>query len=362
MVILNTAKRVATQKPKLLDQLRDVIRLRHYSIRTETAYTQWVKRFIFFHNKRHPKEMGRLEVEAFLTDLAVNKKVAAATQNQALNAIVFFYREVMHREVGLLEDVVRAKRPERIPVVFSRKEAEKVLDQLDEVNRLMAGLLYGAGLRLMECIRLRVKDVDFSSNQITVRDGKGHKDRVTMLPNTTIAPLQSQFKKAKALHDLDLQEGFGALYLPYALDRKYPNANKSWGWQYCFPAKKRSIDPRSAMVRRHHISETVLQRGVKMAIRDAGIYKPASCHTFRHSFATHLLEDGYDIRTIQELLGHKDVQTTMIYTHVVKQGGLGVRSPLDRATFNDNNRTVQASSDEVVYYPNRKSKSDFEMA
>lgn len=330
MNLLNTARRQAEQKPKLLDQLRDVIRLRHYSIRTETAYTQWVKRFILFHHKRHPREMGRLEVEAFLTDLAVHKKVAAATQNQALNAIVFFYREVMRREVGLLENVVRAKRPQRIPVVFSKGEVEQVLGQLEGLKRLMAGLLYGAGLRLMECIRLRVKDIEFGGYQITIRDGKGHKDRVTMLPATIIAPLQRQLKRVKSLHEIDLQEGFGGVYLPDALNRKYPNANKSWGWQYCFPATRRSLDPRSGLVRRHHISETVLQRAVKVAISASGVFKPASCHTFRHSFATHLLEDGYDIRTIQELLGHKDVNTTMIYTHVINKGGRGVRSPLDR--------------------------------
>ncbi len=330
MLRTNTAQVPVGQKPKLLDQLRDVIRLKHYSIRTETAYTQWVKRFVLFHNKRHPQEMGRLEVEQFLTDLAVNKKVASATQNQALNAIVFFYREVMQREVGLLEGVVRAKRPERIPLVFSRDEIEKVFDQLEGLNHLMAGLLYGAGLRLMECIRLRVKDVDFDLNQIVIRDGKGHKDRVTLLPQKIVGPLQAQLKKAKALHERDLKEGFGAVYLPFALNRKYPSADLSWGWQYCFPATKRSVDPRSGQIRRHHLSETVLQRGVKRAIRAAGLHKPASCHTFRHSFATHLLEDGYDIRTIQDLLGHKDLQTTMIYTHVAKRGGRGVRSPLDR--------------------------------
>ncbi len=330
MELVNTAFSGLRQKPKLLDQFRDTIRVRHYSIRTEQAYVQWVKRFILFHNKRHPKEMGRKEVEAFLTNLAVTEKVSASTQNQALNAIVFFYREMMQREVGMLEGVVRAKRSERIPVVFSRGEAKAVLDQLEGLNRLMGGLLYGSGLRLMECIRLRVKDIDFEMNQIVVRDGKGRKDRVTMLPGTLIEALQSQLAKVRALHDQDLAEGLGAVYLPFALERKYPNANREWLWQYCFPSKRRSIDPRSRAVRRHHLAESVLQRAVKGAIRAAGVHKPASCHTFRHSFATHLLEDGYDIRTVQELLGHKDVTTTMIYTHVIKQGGKGVRSPLDR--------------------------------
>ena len=329
MASLNTPLMAPPQKPKILDQLRAVIRLRHYSIRTEEAYTQWVKRFIFFHGKRHPEEMGRAEVEAFLTHLAVERKVAAATQNQALNALVFFYREIIKREIGTLEDVVRAKRPEKVPLVFSQEEARAVLGHLTGVPGLMGRLLYGSGLRLMECVRLRVKDIDFSYRQVIVRDGKGQKDRVTPLPQTLMEPLNIHLKQVKTLHDRDLAEGFGAVYLPFALDRKYPNANREWGWQYVFPSSKRSVDPRSNAMRRHHLAETVLQRAVKMAVRAAGIHKPASCHTFRHSFATHLLENGYDIRTVQELLGHKDVSTTMIYTHVLKQGGRGVRSPLD---------------------------------
>ena len=328
---LNTSPPGTLQKPKILDQLRNAIRLRHYSIRTEETYVQWVRRYILFHGKRHPQEMGRPEIEAFLTHLAIEGKVAASTQNQALNAIVFFYREIIKREIGLLDEVVRAKRPARIPVVFTRQEAKTILDQLDGVNGLMAGLLYGSGLRLMECIRLRVKDIDFDYRQILVRDGKGQKDRVTPLPEMLVEPLKIHLLKVKALHGLDLAEGFGQVYLPFALERKYLNANREWGWQYVFPSQKRSVDPRTGAVRRHHLSELVLQRAVKRAIRAAGIYKPASCHTFRHSFATHLLENGYDIRTIQELLGHKDVSTTMIYTHVMKKGGKGVRSPLDLA-------------------------------
>lgn len=316
-------------KPKFLDQLRHAIRLRHYSIRTEEAYVQWARRFILFHNKRHPQDMGRAEIEAFLTHLAVDGRVAASTQNQALNAIVFLYRELVGREVGELEAVVRAKRPPKLPVVLSVNEAKRVLDRLDGVTGLMARLLYGSGLRLMECLRLRVKDVDFEYRQITVRDGKGAKDRVTMLPTSVIAPLQAHLERVKALHQADLTAGYGDVYLPYALERKYPNANRDWGWQYVFPSAKRSLDPRSGVVRRHHAAESVLQRAVKAAVRASGVNKPANCHTFRHSFATHLLANGSDIRTVQELLGHQDVKTTMIYTHVLQRGAGGVTSPLD---------------------------------
>ncbi|ADJ27049.1 integron integrase [Nitrosococcus watsonii] len=316
-------------QPKLLDQVREAIRVRHYSIRTEQAYLGWIKRFIFFHGKRHPGDMGKAEISAFLTHLAIKGKVAASTQNQALNAILFLYREVLKRDVGWLDEVERAKKPSRLPVVFTPNEVRKVLALLPQGKWVMASLLYGSGLRLMECMRLRVEDADFHYHQITVRDGKGRKDWVTVLPKKLFKPLQVQLKTVKALHQQDLREGCGAVYLPYALEKKYPNANREFGWPYVFPACKRAIDPSSGVVRRHHLSETALQQAVKNAIRKAGINKPGSCHTFRHSFATHLLENGYDIRTIQELLGHKDVNTTMIYTHVLERGGRGVRSPLD---------------------------------
>lgn len=326
---LNTSLTSSSPKPKLLDQLRHAIRLRHYSIRTEEAYVNWVRRFIVFHHKRHPNEMGQAELGAFLTHLAVDKRVAAATQNQALNAIVFLYREVLGRDIGAIEDLVRAKRPPKLPVVLSPGEVKRVLDRLDGVTGLMARLLYGAGLRLMECLRLRVKDVDFEYRQITVRDGKGAKDRVTMLPEALVEPLRAHLARVKALHEADLAAGHGDVYLPFALERKYPTANREWGWQYVFPSVKRSEDPRSGLVRRHHAAESVLQRAVKLAVRASGVNKPANCHTFRHSFATHLLAGGYDIRTVQELLGQEDVRTTMIYTHVLKHGAQGVKSPLD---------------------------------
>ncbi len=317
------------QKPKLLDQVRQAIRTRHYSLRTEEAYVQWIKRFILFHHKRHPKDMGADEVTQFLSDLAVNHHVAASTQNQALSALLFLYQEVLKQEIPWLHDVVRAKKAKKIPVVLTREEVKAVLSGLSGPAGIMAGLLYGSGLRLMECIRLRVKDVDFSYNQIAVRDGKGEKDRVTMLPLNVKESLQCHLQDVKHLHEQDLQEGFGAVSLPYALERKYPHANREWAWQYVFPAAKRSIDPRTGIERRHHVSQLMLQRAVKAAVRKADIAKVASCHTFRHSFATHLLEAGYDIRTVQELLGHRDVNTTMIYTHVLNRGGKGVRSPAD---------------------------------
>jgi integron integrase len=315
---------------KLLDQVRYLIRLKHYSIRTEQAYTQWIKRFIVFHNKRHPADMAEPEVTAFLSHLAVNLNVAASTQNQALSAILFLYGEVLKKPLNRLDHIQHAKRESRLPVVFTSDEVEAVLAQLEGRLWLMASLLYGAGLRLMECVRLRVKDLDFTMKQIIVRDGKGGKDRITVLPDSMIAPLQRHLTKVKALHERDIKEGYGQVYLPHALAQKYRNANREWPWQYVFPASKRSADPRSASIRRHHIDEQVLQRAVNGAIRKAGIAKPGSCHTFRHSFATHLLEAGYDIRTVQELLGHKDVRTTMIYTHVLNRGGRGVKSPIDR--------------------------------
>lgn len=318
-----------TQKPKLLDQMRYVIRYKHYSIRTEETYTHWVKRFIFFHNKRHPKEMGTEEVGQFLTHLAVREKVASSTQNQAFSAILFLYRHVLKKDLGLLENVTRAKKPTKLPVVFTREEIKTIMVSLDGTHWLMGNLLYGAGLRLSECLQLRVKDIDYGYKQIVVRTGKGAKDRVTVLPSYLIDFLQRHLQKVKDIHERDLREGFGDVYLPYALERKYKNANKEWGWQYVFPATKRSVDPRSKKVRRHHIHESVLQRAIKKALRQTEITKPGSCHTLRHSFATHLLESGYDIRTVQELLGHKDVRTTMIYTHVLNSGGKGVQSPGD---------------------------------
>lgn len=315
--------------PRLMDQVRTAIRLRHYSLRTEHIYLHWVKRFILFNNKRHPREMGNKEVSAFLSYLAVNRKVSASTQNQALSAILFLYRHVLDIELEWLTDVVRAKRSKRLPVVLTPDEMNKILSQLDGVHWLLACLLYGSGLRLMECLRLRVKDIDFSYKQIIVREGKGNKDRVTILPEALIKPFQQQLSKAKTLHDRDLAEGYGSVYLPYALERKYPSAASEWKWQYVFPSVKLSKDPRTGVIRRHHLFEQILQRAVKQATRQAGIQKPVSCHTFRHSFATHLLSDGYDIRTVQELMGHNDVRTTQIYTHVIKRGGHAARSPLD---------------------------------
>jgi len=316
-------------KPKLLDQVRGKIRLRHYSIRTEKTYLDWIKRYILFHNKKHPQTMGSAEIEAFLTHLAVKLDVSASTQNQAFNALLFLYKEVLNIELPLLQNFKRAKRPEKLPVVFSTDEIRRIMANLDGVFWMMAQLLYGAGLRLMECVRLRVKDVDFDYGQINVRNGKGKKDRVTMLPKIIEGALQQRLQKVKIIHEKDLSEGYGEVYLPYALERKYPKANREWGWQYVFPAKQRALDPRSGIIRRHHIDEQSLQRAVKNAIKISGIYKPGSCHTLRHSFATHLLENGYDIRTVQELLGHKDVRTTMIYTHVLNRGGKGVLSPAD---------------------------------
>lgn len=316
-------------QPKLLDEVRAAVRLRHFSIRTEDTYTNFIRRFIIFHGKRHPREMGVDEIRGFLTHLAVEGNVAASTQNVALSALLFLYRDVLRVELPFIDGVERAKRPARVPTVLTREEVNRVLALTGGVHRLMAGLLYGAGLRLMECIRLRVKDIDFGYGQITVRDGKGAKDRRTLLPVSLSEPLKLQLAQVKAQHDIDLRQGYGEVYLPYALERKYPNAAKSWAWQYVFPASKLSVDPRSGVVRRHHASEDRLQRAIKEAVRSAGLTKPASCHTLRHSFATHLLEANYDIRTIQELLGHKDVSTTMIYTHVLNRGGRGVASPLD---------------------------------
>ncbi len=313
----------------LLDRVRNRIRLKHYSIRTEQAYCDWIRRFIIFHGKRHPSGLGAEEVEAFLTSLAVQRRVAASTQNQARSALLFLYKEVLGTELPWLDGVQPAKASARLPVVLTREEVAQMLARLDGVHRLVGALLYGTGLRIMEAMRLRVKDVEFSRREILVRDGKGNKDRVTMLPIRLIAPLRDQIAHAHELHRGDLADGFGAVWLPFALDRKYPGAAREWGWQYVFPADARSIDPRDRTERRHHLSDQVFQRAMKNAVRSARIAKPATPHTLRHSFATHLLESGYDIRTIQELLGHADVSTTMIYTHVLNRGGRGVRSPLD---------------------------------
>ena len=321
-------------KPKILDQLRNKIRLCGYSIRTEKTYVDWSRRFILFHGKKHPKDMGAEEVEQFLTNLAVRCNVAASTQNQAKCAILFLYKEILNHDLDWLKNVKSAKRSERVPVVLTKSEVEALLSALDGTYWMAGHILYGAGLRIMECVRLRVKDIDFEMNQITVRDGKGKKDRRTVLPNVIKDNLKRHLMKVKALHENDLSKGYGEVYLPFALERKYPSANKEWGWQYVFPSKIRSVDPRSGKTRRHHIDEKMVQRAIKKAAKISRIYKQASCHTLRHSFATHLLESGYDIRTVQELLGHKDVRTTMIYTHVLNKGGQGVISPSDRLTVN----------------------------
>lgn len=316
--------------PRLLDQVRARLRLKHYSLRTEQAYVGWIRRFILANGKRHPREMGVSEVEAFLSALAIQGQVAAGTQNQALSALLFLYREVLSIELPWMETVVRAKRPQRVPVVLSRDEVTRLLAMMDGRFGLMASLLYGSGMRLMECVRLRVKDVDFELNQICVRDGKGGKDRHVPLPQRLRESLRAQLERTRLVHQQDLAAGLGAVWLPYALARKYPSASREPGWQYVFPSDRLSHDPRGGERRRHHLDEAGLQRAVRAARCKARIVKPATCHTLRHSFATHLLEAGQDIRTIQELLGHKDVATTQIYTHVLNRGGHGVLSPLDR--------------------------------
>ncbi len=321
----------SSRAPKLLEQLRGRIRVKHYSIRTEQAYVQWTKRYLFFHGMRHPAEMGRPEVESFLTALAVERNVTASTQNQALSALLFLYREVLKVDLPWLSDVIRAKKPARLPTVLTQQETRALLKYLDDpLMDLIVRLLYGTGMRLMECLRLRVKDVEFTRNEIVVRDGKGGKDRVTMLPASLSDRLRAHLAVVKAQHDADLALGKGEVWLPDALAAKYPNAPKEWAWQYVFPAVGFSTDPRSGAVRRHHVDEKRVQRAVKLAASRAEIFKTVSPHTLRHSFATHLLEGGYDIRTVQELLGHSDVSTTMIYTHVLNKGGRGVVSPLDR--------------------------------
>lgn len=316
-------------KKKLLDQVREVLRRKNYAYRTEQAYTGWIRRYILFHNKRHPKEMGEHEIETFLTYLAVKRGVAPSTQNQALAALQFLYQEVLHQSLD--EEILPApaKRSKHIPVVLSKREVQKVISHLHGVNKMIAQLLYGAGLRISECLRLRVKDLDFDRGEIIVRMGKGKKDRVTVLPEAVQPALKRHLKQVKLTHQQDLEEGFGSVYIPQGLARKYPHASREWIWQYVFPAPGRSQDPRSGKIRRHHLGAWVVRRGVSQAARDLGIQKHVTPHTLRHSFATHLLENGYDIRTVQELLGHADVKTTMIYTHVLNKGGRAVKSPLD---------------------------------
>jgi integron integrase len=318
------------KEKRLVERMREAIRSRHYSRRTEKTYWYWVRYFVVFHGKRHPAEMGAAEVTAFLSWLATERNVAAATQNQALSALLFLYKHVLGVELPWLGELVRAQRPVRLPSVLSEAEVRRLLACMSGATRLMAGLLYGAGLRQIECLSLRVKDVDFAYRQVLVRDGKGARDRVTMLPENLVQPLQEHLGRVRALHGRDVKEKFGEVKLPYALARKYPRAARDWKWQYVFPSGNRSPDPEDGVVRRHHVHPDTLSRAVGRAALRAGIEKRVSCHTLRHSFATHLLERGYDIRTVQELLGHSDVSTTMIYTHVMNKGARAVKSPLDR--------------------------------
>lgn len=325
---MNPQNSLPTPK-KLLDQVRDAFRLKHYSYRTEQAYTDWIKRYILFHQKRHPKEMGAAEILAFLTHLAVERNLSASTQNQALSALLFLYRHVLNIEIEFPTDIIRGEKSKTLPTVLTHAEVLAVINRMSGVTKLMTQLLYGSGLRLMECLRLRVKDIDLGNRQIVVRDGKGEDDRRTLLPSSIVPDLRLHLQSVFSVHQSDLQAGFGEVYLPYALARKYPNAAREFIWQYIFPASTRSIDPTSKKIMRHHADPSVLQKAIRQAAKAAGIQKPVSPHTFRHSFATHLLEAGYDIRTVQELLGHKDVKTTMIYTHVLNRGPKAVRSPLD---------------------------------
>ncbi|MDH5437021.1 MAG: integron integrase [Gammaproteobacteria bacterium] len=316
--------------PRLMDQARNCLRTYHYSIRTEQSYLQWIKRFILYHNKRHPREMGKSEISDFLSYLAVEKHVSASTQNQALSALLFLYKKVLNLEVEWIDDVVRAKRPQRLPIVLSRDEVSKLLKNMNGLHKLLAWLLYGTGMRVSEAVSLRIQDVNFSYRQITVRSGKGNKDRVTVIPESLIKPLNKQIGFSRTLYEFDRSEGSPGVYLPDALDKKYPNAGKEWSWHWVFPSKNLSKDPRSEIIRRHHIYEKNLQRAIKQSVKISCLSSRVTTHTLRHCFATHLLEDGYDIRTVQELLGHKDVKTTMIYTHVLNKGGRGVKSPADR--------------------------------
>ena len=325
----NKQKRYSTKTSPFLNEVRNVLRLKHMSRRTETSYMYYILDYIRFHGKRHPKEMGGEEIRAYLCHLATEGNVAASTQNVALSALLFLYRQVLKADLPNIENIERARRSRRVPVVFTRDEVESILSHVSGIYHLILGLLYGTGLRLSECLGLRVKDLDFERLEIIVRDGKGHKDRLTMLPRKLVQALQRQLEYAKRLHQQDLEEGFGEVELPYALARKYPNAAREWGWQYVFPAAHCSTDPRTGRVGRHHLLDHAIQCAMKKALQKTAIHKHGSVHTLRHSFATHLLESGYDIRTVQELLGHKDVKTTMIYTHVLNRGGRGVRSPLD---------------------------------
>ncbi|MCB9152111.1 MAG: integron integrase [Caldilineaceae bacterium] len=318
------------QKPKkLLDRVRDAIRVKHYSYRTEQTYMDWIERYIRFHGLRHPAEMNAPEIQAFLTHLAVERNVSPSTQNQALSALLFLYRHVLNLELTDRIDVVRAKKEKHLPTVLTKEEVRQVIERMSGLQQLMAQLLYGSGMRLMECMRLRIKDIEFAQQQIIVRDTKGNEDRVTMLPQRIVAPLKAHLVEVKKMHELALANGYGTVEMPYALARKYPNAEREWMWQYVFPAQKPSVDPRSGIIRRHHLDESVLQKAVRRAAQQTNINKHVTPHIFRHCFATHLLEAGYDIRTVQELLGHKDVKTTQIYTHVLNKGPMGVRSPLD---------------------------------
>jgi integron integrase len=316
--------------PKLLDRVRQTIRAKHYSRRTESAYVDWIRRYILFHQKRHPSEMGAPEIAAFLTWLATNRRVSASTQNQSLSALLFLYRDVLHIEIGSIENVPRARMPVRVPVVLSRDEVARIMKHLHGVTWIMVTLLYGSGLRLHECLELRVKDIDVERRQIVIRRGKGQKDRPTVLPAAVVEPLARHLESVKRQHEADLARGLGRVVLPFALDRKYPNAPTEWGWQFVFPASRVCTDPRWGPPSRFHLHESVVQKAVAHAARRAAIAKRVGPHTFRHSFATHLIEDGHDIRTVQELLGHADVSTTMVYTHVLNRGPLGVRSPVDR--------------------------------
>ena len=320
----------STPPQKLLDRVRDAIRLKHYSYRTEQTYVQWIRRFILFHNKRHPQKMSVPEIEAFLTHLAVTENVAASTQNQAFSSLLFLYRHVLEMDLDDRINALRARTSRYLPTVLTPEETKEIIKQMSGVYHLLAILLYGSGLRLQEALQLRVKDLDLSQHQIVIRDSKGREGRVTVLPEGAIDLLQKHLKQVKKLHLVDLNQGYGATQLPFALDRKYENASRDWIWQYVFPSLTLCKDPRTGKVLRHHLHPSGLQKAVKQAVRSTNIQKRISCHTFRHSFATHLLQNGYDIRTIQELLGHKDVRTTMIYTHVLNRGGRGVVSPLDK--------------------------------
>jgi len=315
---------------KLLERLKEEIQVKHYSPKTEESYCGWVRRFILFHNKKHPKKLGEKEIKQYINHLAVKQNLAAATQNQALCAILFLYREVLDIELEDIENIRWAKKAKRLPVVFSKKEVTRIMAELSGVYKLMVMLMYGSGLRMKECLQLRIKDIDFDNKQVIVRAGKGKKDRYTLMPKTIVKSLKKHMKKVKKLHDQDLAAGNGSVYLPYSLDKKYPNANKKFGWQYLFPSKTLSEDPDTGIKRRHHIHGRTLQRAVKTAIKRAGIRKHGGCHTFRHSFATHLLEDGANVRVVQELLGHRNLETTMVYTHVMSKSKAGVESPADR--------------------------------